>query len=239
MAEAVDRVPIRRRAPQARGHATRERLLDCAEELFKQHGYDGTTIGDVARRADVGVGTVYHHFGDKRAVLLALIDRWGDRVANQRRRELSGADFFERDPRGAIHAWLQSTYERLSRGPSIYLVVLALADRDDEVRQRYRRIEQLAIERLTALIEFGQRRGLMRADVEPEAAAFLVHHSLDMAVTQLLVRGRAHRDPQGVLRELAEMFCCYVLVSGADSPAKRAATRERPAAPRARRVQED
>ena len=122
--------------------------------------------------------------------------------------------------------------------PIFYLVVLALADRDDEVRQRYARIEQLAIERLTALIEFGQRRGLMRANVDPESAAFLVHHSLDMAVTQLLVRGRSHRDPQGVLRELAEMFCRYVLVSGADSSLAGAAPRAT-TAPNAQPVKEE
>jgi AcrR family transcriptional regulator len=219
----------RKRGPQARGQVTRARLMDAAEVLFKQRGYDGTSIGDVAREAGVGVGTVYHHFPDKRAILLELVERWGDRVAGHRRSELDFATFLEEDPRRAIHGWLARTYQRLRARPSIYLVVLALADRDDEVRRRYQRIEQLAIERLTALIEFGQRRGLMRADVDAAAAAFLIHHSLDMAVTQLLVRGyaadaapragataalregRAQPLPEIVLEQLGEMICRYVL----------------------------
>ncbi|MFQ6029128.1 MAG: hypothetical protein ACE5Q6_16740, partial [Dehalococcoidia bacterium] len=41
---------------------------------------------------------------------------------------------------------------------------------------------------LRDLIEFGQRRGLMRETVDSASAAFLIHHAIDMAATQLLVR---------------------------------------------------
>ena len=58
------------RRPQARGRATRARLLEAAEKLFTRQGYEGSSIGDVALGAGEGVGTVYHHFPDKRALLL-------------------------------------------------------------------------------------------------------------------------------------------------------------------------
>jgi AcrR family transcriptional regulator len=201
----------RRRGAQARGRATRARLLDAAERLFTQLGYDGTAMGDVARAAGVGVGTLYHHFTDKRALLLELIDRWGDRLATQRRTDLDFAVFLGDQPRLAIEGWLRRAYARLRDRPSVYLVVLGLAGRDAEVRQRYDRIEQLAVERLTALIEFGQRRGLMRAGLDAQAAAFLIHHSLDMAVVQLLLRERASPEPSHVLGELADLICRYIL----------------------------
>jgi hypothetical protein len=86
-----------------------------------------------------------------------------------------------------------------------------MAGRDDEVSRRYQRVEQLAVERLTALIEFGQRRGLMRASADAHAAAFLIHHSLDMAVAQLLLREHAAPGPERVLTELADLICRYIL----------------------------
>jgi AcrR family transcriptional regulator len=168
-------------------------------------------MGDVARDAGVGVGTLYHHFTDKRALLLELIDRWGDRIATQRRTDLDFAVFLGEQPRLAIEGWLRRAYARLRDRPSVYLVVLGLAGRDAEVRQRYDRIEQLAVERLTALIEFGQRRGLMRSGLDAKAAAFLIHHSLDMAVVQLLLRERASPEPAQVLAELADLICRYIL----------------------------
>lgn len=201
----------RTRGTQPRGRATYEKLLQAAEQLFVKNGYDGTSMNDVARIADVGVGTLYHHFADKRTLLLELIDSLGERLAAQRRTELDFAAFLGNDPRAATEAWLRKTYARLRKRPSIYLVVLAMAGRDDEIRRRYQRVEQLAIERLRTLIEFGQSKGLMRASADPQAAAFLIHHSMDMAVSQLLLKDPAESDPERVLHELCDLICLYIL----------------------------
>ena len=199
------------RRSQARGRATRARLLAAAEELFTRRGYDGTSIGDVAERAGVGVGTVYHHFPDKRAMLLCLIDDWGDRIASERRSELELERFLSGDLRESFHRWLRRSYERLKKQPSLYLVVLGLASRDPEVAERHRRIEQLVLGRWRELIEFGQKQGLLRADLDAAAAAFLMNNAIDVAATQLLVRGLADPDPDRVVRELGDMICRYLL----------------------------
>jgi AcrR family transcriptional regulator len=209
--ESQPSLATRRRGPQPRGRATRAKLLAAAEELFTRHGYDGTSMGDVSRRAGTSVGTLYHHFADKRAMLLELLEGFGDRVAAQRRTDLDFAAFLGDDPRAAFTGWLRKAYERLRARPSLYLVVLAVAGRDDEVRRRYQRIEEVAIERLCALIEFGQRRGLMRASLDPRAAAFLVHHNLDMAAMQLFLREHSALDRERVLTELTDLICRYVL----------------------------
>jgi AcrR family transcriptional regulator len=209
--ESSGELGTRRRGPQPRGRATRAKLLQAAEELFTRLGYDGTSMGDVAKRAGVGVGTLYHHFADKRAMLLELIDCFGDRLAAQQRTDLDFAAFLGADPRAAFSTWLRKAHARLRARPSLYLVVLGVAGRDDEVRARYQRVEQVAVERLTALIEFGQRHGLMRAGVDAQTAAFLIHHSLDMAVVQLLLRQHSAPDPERVLTELTDLICRYVL----------------------------
>lgn len=207
---AVARTPEARRR-QPRGRLTRARVLRAAERLFTRHGFAETTVSDVALRAGVAVGTVYHHFPDKRAILLDLIDDWGDRAVADRRTDLDHARFLGDDPRAGFGKWLRSAYERLRKRPSLYLVVLGLADRDDEVRRRYQRIEQVAVERLGDLIAFGQRRGLMRASVDAASAAFLIHHAIDMAATQLLVREVSDPEPDRVLEELTDMLSRYVL----------------------------
>jgi AcrR family transcriptional regulator len=188
---------------QARGLATRGRLLAAAEELFTRRGYAGTSMADVAGRAGVSVGTLYHHFQDKRALLLALVDAWGARVAG---RELDRERFLGDEPRAALASWLRGAYERLRKRPSIYLVVLSLADRDDEVRARWERIQALGVARLRDLFEYGVGRGVLRADLDAEAAAFLIHHAIDMAAMQLLVLDRPPLDPDRVLATLADMI---------------------------------
>ena len=199
------------RRTQARGVVTRQRLLAAAEDLFTRRGYAGTTMADVAARAGVGVGTVYHHFPEKRALLLELIDAWGERVSARGRSDPDRERFLGDDPRAAMSAWLRGAYERLRKRPSIYLVVLALADRDPEVRARWERIQALGIERLRDLLVFGQRRSLMRADLDAEAAAFLIHHAIDMTAMQLLVLDRPPLEPDRVLTTLNDMICRTIL----------------------------
>ena len=199
------------RRSQPRGQATRERVLASAEALFREAGYESASMSDVARRAGVGVGTLYHHFPDKRALLLELIERIGDRVAAQRKGELALEAFLGDDPRAAIGRWLERAHARLRSRPSLYLVMLDLAARDPEVARRYRRIEEVAISRLAELIELAQRRGLARPGLDPSTAAFLVHHSVDMAAMQLFLRGDHAPDPRRILSELTDMICRYLL----------------------------
>jgi AcrR family transcriptional regulator len=63
---------------EARTHrrksASRERLLAAARRLFTERGYHATRPQDIARAADVGHGTFYLHFADKRACFLAFAE---------------------------------------------------------------------------------------------------------------------------------------------------------------------
>lgn len=60
---------------QRRTEKTRERLLDAALEVFLDRGYDGASPGLVTERADLGTGTFYLHFRDKRAAYEAVVRR--------------------------------------------------------------------------------------------------------------------------------------------------------------------
>jgi len=50
----------------------RTRVLEAAQELFRQYGPYKTTVGDIARAAGIGVGSVYLEFQNKDEILLAL-----------------------------------------------------------------------------------------------------------------------------------------------------------------------
>jgi TetR/AcrR family transcriptional regulator len=65
--------------PGTRGERRKERtagsILDAAEKLFLERGFAATTIGQLSEAADVAIGSIYAHFGDKDGVYAALIDR--------------------------------------------------------------------------------------------------------------------------------------------------------------------
>jgi AcrR family transcriptional regulator len=73
---------------ERRKQETRERVLAAAERVFLRLGFDAATTGEISAEADVGAGTFYLHFRDKRDVFETLcrhaarevIDRWRERL---------------------------------------------------------------------------------------------------------------------------------------------------------------
>jgi AcrR family transcriptional regulator len=63
--------PLPGRADAARN---REKVLAAARRLFDEHGVGNVTIDQIARDAGVGKGTVFHRFGDRAGLVMALVD---------------------------------------------------------------------------------------------------------------------------------------------------------------------
>jgi AcrR family transcriptional regulator len=54
--------------------ATRERIEAAALELFRTRGFDATTTRDIAKAADIAVGTLFNYFAAKEAIVAALAE---------------------------------------------------------------------------------------------------------------------------------------------------------------------
>ncbi|WP_158597242.1 TetR/AcrR family transcriptional regulator [Tepidicaulis marinus] len=66
--------PARKGRPKAA--EAEARLLAAALDLFEEQGYEATAVPDIARKAGVGVGTLYRYFANKEALVNALFQRW-------------------------------------------------------------------------------------------------------------------------------------------------------------------
>lgn len=68
-----------------RDTSKRDRILDVAEELFAQHGYDGVTIRKIASGAGVDVALANYHFGKKMKLFHAVFERRAELLNKSRR----------------------------------------------------------------------------------------------------------------------------------------------------------
>lgn len=59
------------RRPRVDAQRNRERILEVAREAFTQHGSEAT-LDDIARRAQIGPGTLYRHFPTREALIEAV-----------------------------------------------------------------------------------------------------------------------------------------------------------------------
>src|SRR3954452_20697161 len=69
--------------------ATRDRLLDAAERLFAEHGYQATTMRGLTAEAEANIAAVNYHFGCKQSLLEAVVHRALAPVVDERRRRLA------------------------------------------------------------------------------------------------------------------------------------------------------
>jgi AcrR family transcriptional regulator len=69
---------------------SRERLLDAAEALFADKGFDATSIREIAAQAGDTIGTLSHHFGSKDRLLTEVVRRRFEALAEMRRSMYEG-----------------------------------------------------------------------------------------------------------------------------------------------------
>src|SRR6266545_284207 len=60
---------------------TRDRILRAALEVFARKGYHRAVVDDIVRASRTSKGAVYHHFPNKEALFLALVDEFSARLA--------------------------------------------------------------------------------------------------------------------------------------------------------------
>lgn len=83
---------------QARqGPETRSRILDAAERLFMEHGFDGTSMRMITGLAGVNLAAVSYHFGGKEALIQEVFRR---RLTELNRRRLEALDALEAEAEG-------------------------------------------------------------------------------------------------------------------------------------------
>lgn len=72
------------RDSQEKTEATPEHILRTAERLFAHHGLDDVSIRDITNEADVSISSVYHHFGSKEKLILAILERRISKLTSKR-----------------------------------------------------------------------------------------------------------------------------------------------------------
>lgn len=64
-----------RTAPRPRNDSTVQKIVDAAEQLFAEQGYDSTPLREIARQVGIREPSLYAHFPNKEAIYGAVIDR--------------------------------------------------------------------------------------------------------------------------------------------------------------------
>jgi TetR/AcrR family fatty acid metabolism transcriptional regulator len=174
-----------------RREAKRERILDAAVVEIARHGYYGTTVSTIARRAGVADGTIYLYFANKEAILVAIFERAMRRFIDEAQRivddDTASADTKLRRVID-LHLSLLGTDRDLA---VIFQVEFRHTLHVLELFSRSRIRDYLAL--IAQVIDQGKREKVFRSDVDALLAAKVVFGTLDETATDWVLSSRNTR----------------------------------------------
>jgi AcrR family transcriptional regulator len=140
----------------------RRQILDGASKVFMDLGFDGASMGEIARAAGVSKGTLYVYFADKNRLFEAIVE---EETVEQGKVAFNFAP--ERDVPTTLREFGQAYIELLCRprGGSAIRTVMAIAERMPEVGRRYyEHVLEKTIARFAAYLDVHVKAGDVAID---------------------------------------------------------------------------
>jgi len=178
------------RRTRAEMEETRAMLLATARKVFSECGYADTSMDDLTAQAGLTRGALYHHFGDKRGLLAAVVEQI-DAEMDARLQAISNnaADAWE-GFRERCQAYLEMALE-----PEIQRLVLR--DARSVLGGASPEAQRHCIESMQRLIEDLIEQGVV-AEADAEALASLIYGSLSEAAFWIAERESSKRLERGI-----------------------------------------
>ena len=146
------------RGPRADAARNRERLLDAAKAVFSAGGPEAS-LEAVARRAGVGIGTLYRHFPTREALFEAVYRREVDELA-----ALAEASLAQAAPAEALRTWVRANVEFVATKKGMAAALALAAYNKDLSAYSFARLTEAA----GLLLDRARAAGALRTEITPQ-----------------------------------------------------------------------
>lgn len=195
--------------------ATRDRILRVSDQLFATQGFEATTTRDIARSAEIGVGTLFNYFPTKEAILANLASDAVAAAHQEFARRDRGADSLEEEVFAFVAAELRKLKPLRKHLPVVLETVLSPLAAGADDGQLFR------VTHLEAVSRLSQKHGFK----ELSAVALHIYWSLYIGLLLFWAQDKSPRqeDTLALLDHSLEMFAGW-LNARPDGPTKNSET---------------
>ncbi|MCT7957692.1 TetR/AcrR family transcriptional regulator [Laspinema palackyanum] len=189
---------------------TRTRILNAAQRLFAQKGYNGTTTRDLAQSASVAEGTLFRHFANKKAILVELATEGWIEILTDLLTELSEMGSYQ-----AVAQVMRRRMLNIHKNADLMRVCFLEAQFHPELRDR---IQAEVISKMTDVAEAFFETAMERGIYRPMNPRLVAHVFLGMFAVAgfsqqtLLENDSSPKAMQEMAEGLADIFLHGVLV---------------------------
>lgn len=138
-------------------------ILEVAEKLFAENGFDGTSIRDISKEAKINIAMVSYYFGSKERLLEALVLQKTAGLKLQLENLLAE----NLEPIAKVNKLVAFYVDRIDRSRGIYRILhFELSSKKNILNlQSFSDIKKMNLKSLEIIIKEGQSKGVFRNDV--------------------------------------------------------------------------
>lgn len=190
--------------------AIRKKILESARECFLTDGFNESTIGDIAARANIGVGTLYNYFPSK---ALLYMQSYYLEIGNPSEKLDSVISKFGNDPAMTvikiIEVYLEpyKTFER-NATRELFVVFMDSITKHPELGEVYTANKYLFIDFIAKILETYQEKGMLDVGLDSRDGAFCVFSILTTQALFFMMNDSITYDEMqnNILRQIKLFF---------------------------------
>ncbi|MBU5672140.1 TetR/AcrR family transcriptional regulator [Paenibacillus brevis] len=138
------------KAQERDAQASQQKILDAAEAVFAEKGFDGARVDEIAKRAGLNKGMLYYYFQSKEQLLRALTDKHFEEMAQEKQAFMESLSQGEPVLAERIGEHMMGMFERRK---SFLRIIAIEAFKNDEFTREFFRIIDSTIPHLNMLAE--------------------------------------------------------------------------------------
>jgi TetR/AcrR family fatty acid metabolism transcriptional regulator len=159
-------------------------IIDAALKVFRERGYANARMADIARRAGVSYGLVYHYFGSKEDLFEMIVESWWSALYAMMEKEIASEDDI-RDKLVNIIEFFLNTYGQKPNLMSIFVseVCRSSVYHTEEGLSRFLKFFKLCEQ----IMAQGQKSGFLIKDVPPHHLTYIFYGAIETFISVMVL----------------------------------------------------
>jgi AcrR family transcriptional regulator len=183
------------------GMSMREQILSAAVQMFAEYGYHAAPLRDIARIAGIQAASIYHHYPNKQALLVEIMETFMHRLNQSLEQIIRASDDPQQQLKEALanHIRLHTTYKR-----EFFIIDTEIRALEGENRAYILSLRDTYEDMLQTILRNGMERGIFRyTDVKVASYAIIA------MCTEVAVWFRP--DGRLSVQQVIEIYCQMIM----------------------------
>jgi AcrR family transcriptional regulator len=161
---------------------TKERILEAAKKLFFNNGFEATTTEEVARQAEIGVGTLFNYFDSKAELLVEVFSEEFVEDMNMKDYKITAEDQ-NRKVSDLVYKYLYNRVERYTHfSKTLFRDMMGVAiyafQSKPEMLKKFVGLDFMLVDELIEFLNHLKDEKILQADFDSNQAAEIIYSSL-------------------------------------------------------------